>query len=98
MTAAVALLAGVWSLSCVSPSRSSVSTGGTSRTEMPSFVREGGPDVEAAYLFAVENQQILRYIPCYCGCGDFGHTNNLDCYVEKIGSDGSITVSCHAAT
>jgi|SRR5262245_17402593 len=24
----------------------------------------------------------FRYIPCYCGCGEQGHTGNASCYVK----------------
>ena len=39
--------------------------------------------VREAYAFAARRPDILRYIPCYCGCNRFGHANNEDCYVRR---------------
>jgi hypothetical protein len=49
---------------------------------LPSDIRRAPLDVREAYQFAVANRDTLRYIPCYCGCGDVGHTSNASCYVE----------------
>src|SRR5665811_1066449 len=51
--------------------------GGDSKVELPDFVSESTAPKGAteAYLFAVNNQDVLKYIPCYCGCGTYdGHT------------------------
>lgn len=66
--------------------------------ELPSFARSRGSRVQEAYRFAVSNPEILRYIPCYCGCSSIGHTNNEDCYVSGRPPDGTITFTSHAAT
>ena len=50
-----------------------------------------------AYQFAVDNQDVLKYIPCYCGCGELdGHISNLDCFI-KSGSGNDIVFDKHAA-
>ncbi|MFA5809265.1 MAG: PCYCGC motif-containing (lipo)protein [Thermoleophilia bacterium] len=50
-----------------------------------------------AYQFAVDNQDVLKYIPCYCGCGELdGHTSNLDCFI-KSGSGNNVVFDKHAA-
>lgn len=47
------------------------------------------PEVtRAAYAFAARREDILQYIPCYCGCECVGHRSNLDCYVKGRTSDG----------
>lgn len=56
------------------------------------------PDVQRLYRFAVEHGDELRYIPCYCGCGRFGHTSNRECYVKSANRDGTLTFTSHAAT
>jgi hypothetical protein len=38
--------------------------------------------VREAYRFAIANRNVLRYIPCYCGCGADGHTSNASCYFK----------------
>ncbi|MHB9111174.1 MAG: PCYCGC motif-containing (lipo)protein [Thermoleophilia bacterium] len=73
--------------------------GGTGGVKLPDFVN--GPTVPKgtaeAYQFAVDNQDVLKYIPCYCGCGELdGHDSNLDCFI-KSGSGGDIVFDKHAA-
>jgi hypothetical protein len=46
--------------------------------------------VQEAYRFAVANQDLLQWMPCFCGCGEWGHTSNASCYVQKIRGDGSV--------
>lgn len=45
--------------------------------------------VRGAYAFAVDHRAELRYIPCFCGCGQTaGHRDNWDCFVkEQTGAD-----------
>ena len=42
---------------------------------MPSDVKSAPTTVQQAYQFAVANPDVLKQIPCYCGCGAFvrGH-------------------------
>ncbi len=48
------------------------------------------PNVREAYRFAINNLDVLRQIPCYCGCGD-QHRSNADCYVKEVKTDGKVT-------
>ena len=50
---------------------------------LPADVRKAPEKVREAYRFAIANQEILRYIPCYCGCGSEGHTSNASCYLKE---------------
>jgi len=53
--------------------------------------------VREAYAFAVDNYAVLRYIPCYCGCGQSaGHKDNFDCYVSQPRSEGWSILDTHA--
>jgi hypothetical protein len=47
---------------------------------LPSDIRKASDEVREAYRFALANRNTLRYIPCYCGCGEQGHTSNASCY------------------
>ena len=47
---------------------------------LPPEIRKAPDDVREAYRFALANRNTLRYIPCYCGCGEEGHTSNASCY------------------
>ena len=39
--------------------------------------------VRAAYAYAVRREDVLQYIPCYCGCERQGHRSNHDCFVKS---------------
>ena len=56
------------------------------------------PELQRLYRFALERGDELRWMPCYCGCGDVGHRSNRDCYVKATNPDGTITFTSHAAT
>ena len=45
--------------------------------------------VQETYRFAVANQDLLQWMPCFCGCGEWGHASNADCYVQEVRDDGS---------
>jgi hypothetical protein len=49
---------------------------------LPSDIRKAPAEVREAYRFAIANREVLRYIPCYCGCGEQGHTSNASCYFQ----------------
>jgi len=49
---------------------------------LPPDIRRAPEGVREAYRFAIANRDILRYIPCYCGCGAEGHTSNASCYLK----------------
>ncbi len=63
---------------------------------MPEEVKTAPPAVQQAYQFAVANSDLMTQIPCYCGCGDMGHTSNYACYVQDVDSQGAITYDTHA--
>ncbi|SRR5581483_3371564 len=48
-------------------------------------------NVREAYRFAIVNQDTLRYIPCYCGCGEQGHTSNASCYLKPDSKPGNLS-------
>jgi hypothetical protein len=49
---------------------------------LPADIAKAPAEVREAYRFAINNREILRHIPCYCGCGSEGHTSNASCYVK----------------
>ncbi len=64
--------------------------------ELPEFAGPA-PHIRAAYRYALDRDD-LRNIPCFCGCGRFGHTSNRECYVKTRHPDGRVTFTSHAAT
>ena len=63
---------------------------------MPVDVQSAPVSVQEAYQFNAANPDIMKDIPCYCGCGDIGHTSNYDCYVSNVDVSGKITFDNHA--
>lgn len=73
--------------------------GDLSKVVWPDFVTRAGPEVQALYAFNIENGELMRYMPCFCGCGgDAGHRNNRDCYVRQVNADGSVVLDSMAPT
>ncbi len=56
----------------------------------PDLLMQAPAEVQEAYRYAVAHPDVLRYMPCFCGCGAQGHTSNYDCYVRDVRSDGSV--------
>lgn len=52
--------------------------------------------VRVTYAFAGRRPDILRYVPCYCGCHRFGHGSNEACYVRR-GTEGAFRAGIHTA-
>src|SRR5689334_958705 len=44
-----------------------------------------------AHIFTADHPEVASYIPCYCGCGNMGHKNNADCFVEARDKEGKVT-------
>lgn len=51
--------------------------------------------VRDAYTWAATHENILRYVPCYCGCVADGHKNNYDCFVRDTAANGWILMDLH---
>jgi len=51
--------------------------------------------VEEAYEFAAGHPEVLKYIPCFCGCERRGHRSNLDCFVASRTANGEVTWAAH---
>ena len=64
--------------------------------QMPAEVQSAPETVQEAYQFASINPDVMKDIPCYCGCGDIGHSSNYDCYVSNVDAQSNITFDNHA--
>ena len=64
--------------------------------QMPAEVQAAPVTVQQAYQFAVANPDVMKGIPCYCGCGSIGHTSNYSCYVQGSDAQGKLTFDNHA--
>ena len=65
------------------------------RGQLPGFTQEG--DTESLYRFATMHGDVLRWMPCTCGCAQVGHTSNRSCYI-KSETHADVTYTSHAAT
>lgn len=77
------------------PQAASMDFSMASMSGMPDTVKTAARTVQTAYQFAVANPDVLKQIPCYCGCGAAGHHSNYACYV-KSDSGGTIEYDLHA--
>lgn len=52
----------------------------------PAGMDKADPEIVEAYVFAAKHPEVLRYMPCYCGCEHprTAHENNYDCFIDGI--------------
>ena len=62
---------------------------------LPEFAAHGEP--AALYRFAKDHGDVLRWMPCTCGCAQLGHTSNRSCYIKAETAERT-TWTSHAAT
>jgi hypothetical protein len=65
------------------------------RGGLPAFARSA--DTGTLYTFATERGDVLKWMPCTCGCADLGHASNRACYI-KAETETHVTYTSHAAT
>ena len=46
--------------------------------------------VRATYDFAAQHPEVLKFVPCYCGCGAQGHKANESCFVARRDARGNV--------
>jgi hypothetical protein len=70
-----------------------------SKVVWPAFLARATPELRALYEFQLVNGELMRYMPCFCGCqNEDGHVNNRDCYIDTVHPDGSVTFDAMAPT
>jgi hypothetical protein len=73
--------------------------GNLQKVRWPAFVVAAGPEVKRLYEFQITHGELMRYMPCFCGCGqNAGHMSNRDCYVRRINADGTVVLDGMAPT
>jgi hypothetical protein len=73
--------------------------GDLAKVVWPEFVTEAGPEVKGLYEFQITHGELMRYMPCFCGCGqNAGHKSNRDCYVQRVNADGTVVLDSMAPT
>lgn len=64
--------------------------------QLPPEVQSAPVIVQEAYQFSAANPDVMKDIPCYCGCGNIGHESNYSCYVSAVDDKGNLTFDNHA--
>ena len=62
----------------------------------PAYARQDAR-TEEAYAYAMASPAVLRWMPCYCGCGGMGHGSNLDCFFKPTMAGLAPTFEEHAS-
>ena len=63
----------------------------------PASARQSlGDDFHGPYAFVARRSDVVRQIPCYCGCVNRGHRSVLDCFVTGFQVDGRPIWTAHA--
>jgi hypothetical protein len=65
-------------------------------SELPGSFAGAPLVVRQAYAYAHDHPDVLKALPCYCGCGTIGHTSNYDCYIAGIDDSGELVYDGHA--
>lgn len=64
----------------------------------PSLFDAAPGNVQDLYRYAAANQDVLKWLPCFCGCVGQGHASNFDCFVKQVRGDGSIVLDTMSFT
>ena len=62
------------------------------RLRLPPSVNGASPAVRELYEFAARRPDVLRYLPCFCGCANAGHRSNYDCFIDEVRPDGDVVI------
>lgn len=73
--------------------------GDLAKVVWPAYVLRALPEVKELYESQVTHGELMRYMPCFCGCGQTdGHRSNRDCYIRRVRADGSVVFDPMAPT
>lgn len=63
---------------------------------LPAFLDEQSEDMKLIYQASAKAHDVLKWMPCYCGCGDSaGHMSNFNCFVDEIKENGEVVWDDH---
>lgn len=63
---------------------------------LPSFLKGQAEQIRLVYEASGKATEILKWMPCYCGCGESaGHTSNMNCFIKEVHADGSVIWDDH---
>jgi hypothetical protein len=47
--------------------------------------------MHATFQFAARHPEVMKFVPCFCGCHRGGHKDNHDCFVSGRDAAGKVT-------
>src|SRR5262245_61489126 len=47
--------------------------------------------MHATFTFAARHPEVMKFVPCFCGCQRGGHKDNHDCFVSGRDAAGKVT-------
>lgn len=58
---------------------------------LPPYKRRMGEleHIRRSYAFAARREDVVSYLPCYCGCARQGHTSLRSCFIKSRTADGN---------
>lgn len=63
---------------------------------LPRFLDKQPDDVRLVYEAAGKAAELLKWMPCYCGCGESaGHASSLNCFIKEMQADGAVVWDDH---
>ncbi|MGM0921515.1 MAG: PCYCGC motif-containing (lipo)protein [Bacillota bacterium] len=63
---------------------------------LPSFLNDQPDEIKTLYAAAAKHEELLSYMPCYCGCGESaGHKDNGNCFIKERKENGVIVWDDH---
>jgi hypothetical protein len=73
--------------------------GDLAKVVWPSYVTDAPAEVKTLYEFQITHGDLMKWMPCFCGCGqNAGHRSNRDCYIKSVSADGSVIFDSMAPT
>ena len=106
VVAAIVVLVGLGAVLALSPGSdsgsSSVDQGGSAAgasagAVLPGYAR-ADKNTEMAYLFTLERPDVMKWMPCYCGCGQHdGHLSARNCFVKESSTVSKAQFDEHGA-
>ncbi len=64
---------------------------------LPEFLNNHHENMQILYKEVTNHTELLKHIPCYCGCGDsVGHDHNYHCFIYDNNENGAVVWDDHA--
>lgn len=57
---------------------------------LPGLLSDSPDHVKMMYKQAFANQDVVKYMPCFCGCVNQGHTSNRNCFIQSAQQSKSV--------